>query len=658
MAQYTPEQIREYTKGMSDKEIAEAAQQFGVNAGQLATAFNTTEDVIKQRAKAAGADLTVSSKPDTPARVPDQTVTKTYTAGGRPAPVTPTPTPQTFGTNFAGAPITQAPENFGGFTQGQLTDYVSLMKDKYGDDVISAAGALQADLANFNKAGYNVSFDEVSPIFDSTFGIDRNPNPLGDGTGTGAGTGTGTGAVTDVTTGGTGPLATGNREAVDTLVSNVTTQAGSAPTLPAGAKVTTEDIKVDPTNEIIADITSLGDVTTTTKTAATPSTVATPDETTYSDIGTTTAAENVTDATAATSDSPLAGALISDEDVAQGTVSDQSLVTAAQGTVSQEATVQYQIGELMASIEAGQPLPAWAAGAARGATQVMQQRGLGASSMASAAMIQSLMEAGIPIAAADAQTYAAMDIANLNNKQQAVLQNAATYAAMDRANLDVRAQAQQSNARAFLSIDLQSLTNKQKTNELNYQGELQAILTDAAAKNATEQFNAKNEIQIDQFFAELGVQVDNANANRKAAVDQFNVSEANAMTQFTEALNDARERFSSQMQLQVDQSNAQWRRDVNTANTAATNEANRINAQNLLNINQQALNNLWQRYRDEAAWAVQMSENANQRAHQVGILAMENQYNTELYETQFQNEGVLALGQTALELVYGIYKDS
>jgi hypothetical protein len=561
--------------------------------------------------------------------------------------------PPSVTTNAFGVPIEQAPADFAGFSQQDIQSYVDQVYAASPGDYFGATARINEDLAKFNQAGYNISFDDVSKAVQSyTQGQTSATEAAGTGTSAGAGVGT------NVTTGGTGPLATGNREGIDALVSNVTTQAGSTPSLPAGTKVTTEDIKVDPTNEIIADITSLGDVTTTTKTAGTPDAVSDPTKTTYSNIGTTTAAENVTDATAATSDSPLAGALISDEDVAQGTVSGQSLVTAAQGTVSQEATVQYQIGELMASIEAGQPLPAWAAGAARGATQVMQQRGLGASSMASAAMIQSLMEAGIPIAAADAQTYAAMDIANLNNKQQAVLQNAATYAAMDRANLDVRAQAQQSNARAFLSIDLQSLTNKQKTNELNYQGELQAILTDAAAENATAQFNAKNQVQIDQFFAELGVQVDNANANRKAAVDQFNVSEANAMTQFTEALNDARERFSAQMQLQVDQSNAQWRRDVNTANTAATNEANRINAQNLLNINQQALNNLWQRYRDEAAWAVQMSENANQRAHQVGILAMENQYNTELYETQFQNEGILALGQTAIELVYGIYKDS
>ena len=59
MATYTPEQIREFTKGMSDKQIAEAAQKFNVDATQLATAFNTTPDVINTRAKATGVDLPV-----------------------------------------------------------------------------------------------------------------------------------------------------------------------------------------------------------------------------------------------------------------------------------------------------------------------------------------------------------------------------------------------------------------------------------------------------------------------------------------------------------------------------------------------------------------------------------------------------------------------
>jgi hypothetical protein len=39
--------------------------------------------------------------------------------------------------------------------------------------------------------------------------------------------------------------------------------------------------------------------------------------------------------------------------------------------------------------------------------------------------------------------------------------------------------------------------------------------------------------------------------------------------------------FNANQRLVIDQSNAQWRREISTANTAATNAANYLNAQNL-----------------------------------------------------------------------------
>lgn len=336
------------------------------------------------------------------------------------------------------------------------------------------------------------------------------------------------------------------------------------------------------------------------------------------------------------------------KDVPQGEVSKESIAEAAQGEVSKESTVQYQIGELMSSIEEGKPLPAWASGAARGATAVMQQRGLGASSMASAAMIQALMEAGIPIAAADAQTYAGMDLANLNNRQQAVLQNAATYAAMDRANLDARMTAAVNNAKAFLSIDLQNLDNEQKTATLNYQSAVDAMFKDQAYEYAAAQFNAQTTAQVDQFFAELDVQVQNANSNRISAMNQFNAGEENAMAQFSASLKDSRERFDVEMATQIEQANALWRREVNTQNTAAQNEANRTNTQNLLAMTQTAQAAMWQKYADEAAFVFQMTENEAMRSHQVAMLAMESEYNMDLYERKFELDAYLELGKNAL----------
>ncbi len=325
----------------------------------------------------------------------------------------------------------------------------------------------------------------------------------------------------------------------------------------------------------------------------------------------------------------------------QGQVSSQAVATAATDTLDPQATVQYQLGQLMSSLQSGGPMPAWASPQVRKVNAIMQQRGLGASSMASAAITTALMESGVQIAAQDANKYAAIQLQNLNNKQQAALQNAATYAAMDKANLNARLQSAVTNAQAFLSIDLKNLDNQQKSDTLTYQSLVTGMFKDAAEDNARQQFNAKNELQVEEFFAELGAQVDTANANRVASMEQFNTSEANSMNQFNASMRDSRDKFNAQMQYAVDQSNAVWRRNVNTANTALQNETNRINVQNEYNANQNALNNLWMLYRDNASWNFQKSENALNREHDMGLNAMEFANTNQLYDKQ-QKDGLAA----------------
>ena len=336
----------------------------------------------------------------------------------------------------------------------------------------------------------------------------------------------------------------------------------------------------------------------------------------------------------------------------QGAVSQSSQASAAQGTVDPKATVQYQLSELFKSIGTGTNLPAWASPAVQKVSAIMAQRGLGASSMASAAMTQAVMESAIPIAAADAKTYSQMELVNLSNEQAATMQNAMVYASMDRSNLDARMNAATNNARNFLSIDLANLTNQQKTNELDYQGKLQSLFNDQAATNAASQFNAKTQNEVDMFFKELGSQVDNANKNRIAAQTQFNTDQANAQGRFVAQLQDSREKFNQNMSLQINQNNAQWRRNINTANTTLENETNRINAQNLLQINQTALANVWQRYRDEASWLMQSAENAKARAHQVAMFAQESNFDKSMYETQTKD---IMLGELGRGVMKGIF---
>ncbi len=315
-----------------------------------------------------------------------------------------------------------------------------------------------------------------------------------------------------------------------------------------------------------------------------------------------------------------------------------AVATAATQQLDPQATTQFQMSQLMASIQQGQPMPPWAAPAVRKISGIMQARGLGGSSMAAAAMTQAVMESGVVIAADDAKKYATIQLANLNNEQQTALSNAATYAAMDKANLNARLTSAVTNAQSLLATETKNLDARQQANTLSFNALTQGLFKDAAEDNARKQFNAKNELQVEEFFAELGSQVETANANRVAAMEQFNAGETNAMTQFNSSMRDARDKFNANMQYAVDQSNVNWRRQVNTANTATQNEANRQDVQNNFNASQNALNNLWQKYRDNAAWNFQKGESALQRQHEIGIMAMEFANSEKIYDkTQKDN---------------------
>lgn len=241
----------------------------------------------------------------------------------------------------------------------------------------------------------------------------------------------------------------------------------------------------------------------------------------------------------------------------------------AQGTVGEQSTVQGQMDSLMDDFEGG-ATPVWAAGAMRDSTEAMNSRGLGSSSMAASANTQAAMEAAIPIAMADAQTYANMEMQNLLNEQQMLIQK-----------------------------------NDART---------QAFFTDAATINATNQFNAANQIQVDQFNSSLKTQVDQFNSAQKNAMSQFNAGQKNAVSQFNATMENNRQQFNASNRLIVDQANATWRQQVATINNANYNEANRQEAQNLFEANMAEMNNLFQERRDAINYAFNNAEADEDRA--------------------------------------------
>jgi hypothetical protein len=337
---------------------------------------------------------------------------------------------------------------------------------------------------------------------------------------------------------------------------------------------------------------------------------------------------------------------------ATGTVTAPAV--AAQGTVSTDATVRGQLADLQqdvtTAVQSGNPLPVWARGAAKATEAAMANRGMSQSSMAAEALAEGIMNAAVPIAAADAETYKQMIFQNLANNQQAAITNAQSYLQMDMANLSNNQQA-----------SLQNLNTRQAF-----------LMSDQAAANAAYQFNATSQNQVNQFYDNMSSQMSEQNAARNDAMKQYATSEANkiaalnaqntvqvneanaaresAINQFNATLDNQRQQFNVNNQREIDQSNVVWRRGINTANTAAVNAVNQTNAQNLLNLSNWAMSAAWQQWRDEASWVNTASENEQNRNHNMAMAALERSAALDLQDQASRDAMYQMIGKFGFDL--------
>lgn len=301
---------------------------------------------------------------------------------------------------------------------------------------------------------------------------------------------------------------------------------------------------------------------------------------------------------------------------------------------TKNATVQGQLDKLMSDFDGGKT-PPWAAGAIRNANAQLAARGLGASSMAGQAVLQATMEAAVPIAAADAQTYATFEMQNLNNRQQATMLaaqerakflgmefdqnfqtkvlNAATitsiantnYAAevqialenakmaqtVDLANLDAKNAKILADAAAMTNLDLANLDNRQKAALQNSQAFLQMDMSNLEYAQQSELFKAKARIDAitndtaaenaaSQFNASSKNQANQFFADLQSKTNQFNTTQKNAMEQFNAGEANALAQFTATMEEQRNQFNAQNRLIIDQSNAewrrqvTTTNNAN------------------------------------------------------------------------------------
>lgn len=293
-------------------------------------------------------------------------------------------------------------------------------------------------------------------------------------------------------------------------------------------------------------------------------------------------------------------------------------IEAAQATPSQQATVQGQLEGLMAQFEGGNT-PAWAAGAMRTATATMAARGLGASSMAGQAIIQAAMEAALPIAAADAQTFAQFEAQNLTNRQQRAMLAAQQRAAFiglefdqafqarvlnaakisEAANLNFTAEQQVAleNSRAANTVNLQNLSNQQAV----VMAEAAALANlDIANLNARQQAavqNAQNFLQMDLtnlnnlqqaelFKTQQNVQALFTDQAARNAAAQFNATSENQTEQFFKSLTQQANQFNATQSNAMAQFNAGQTNAISQFNAQYRQQRELFNAQNALVVEQ------------------------------------------------------------------------
>ena len=439
---------------------------------------------------------------------------------------------------------------------------------------------------------------------------------------------------------------TGSQKAVALIEDLITSPTG--PSLPTGTTISPQIQNVAPA-ELMQTSGLTGTTAAAVPTAPTAPTIAAP--------GTMagTAVTAPTAQTAATITPSTVTSLTPTVTAATGTVTQP--MTGVTGTITSDATVKGQLTGLQQEVEtalaSGNPLPVWARGAAKATNAALANRGLSASSMAAEALAEGIMNAAIPIAKADADTYKQMIFQNLSNNQQAAI----------------------TNAQAYLKLDLANLSNQQQANLQNINTRQNFILSDQAAANAAFQFNATSQNQVNQFYDKLSTTVADQNAARidamkkfaeaeKAKVNALNaqntiaVNEANAkredtINRFNAQLENQRQQFNVQNQREIDQSNVVWRRSINTANTAATNAANQVNAQNLLNLSNFGLSALWQQWRDEASWVNTSSENSENRNHNLAMAALERSTAVDLQNKASKDAMYQMIGKFGFDLLLG-----
>jgi len=252
------------------------------------------------------------------------------------------------------------------------------------------------------------------------------------------------------------------------------------------------------------------------------------------------------------------------------------------------------------------------------------------------------------IALENSRAVNTMNLNNLSNKQALVMGEASALANLDLANLSNNQQAAVQNAQSFLQMEMANLSNEQQTALFNAQAINQSLLSDQSATNAASQFNATSDNQTKQFMSNLANSISQFNATQANAQNQYNAGELNTIGRFNTEIRNQRDQFNAQNQLAIAQNNAVWRREIATADTATINRANELNAKAVLDISDNAYNNLWSFYSDTIEWAWKSAESEQDRINALAVAEVSKEA-----QEYAANASKAAAGKSALGTIIG-----
>lgn len=260
-------------------------------------------------------------------------------------------------------------------------------------------------------------------------------------------------------------------------------------------------------------------------------------------------------------------------------------------------------------------------------------------------------DANVTIALENSRLANSMNIAQLSADNAVALSKIAQVATLETTNLNNRQQAAVENAKAFLTMDLKNLDNKQQTKLFVSQRVVESIVSDTALAQAAKATNATNKLDADKISAQLALTASTFNAGEKNRIAIANSATANDIAKFNAQEANNRDQFNSKMASEVSVANAKIMADISTANTAATNAAAAVSAKNATDLASVEYSQESQTFRDKLELSWKSGENMLDRATNIATATITGNAATSAANIKAASDASAAIGKLAGTIV-------